>query len=274
METALDPFIPSEGVRITLLVSITASGRKPVSEQPRTPIYEHALHMDRGACPRLLPVQALRHRLRRICRWRDQRKTTPRRRLSQGIDRVAGADLSPSEPNSFHHWIKERNFIGQFDTANPPSFASAAEIAAARAIRTGAGRLSRRGRLVGRGAAFRPGLRRALQARLRQVPRSAPADHTRPARAAPGNGRRPDQWLVDTSKLTARQTQIATLAAEGKNNRMIAEELQISEETIGNRMRVVFKALGVQKRADLRPLLALDLIRRRSHRATVAPRPR
>src|SRR6185437_14159012 len=56
--------------------------------------------------------------------------------------------------------------------------------------------------------------------------------------------------------LTAREAQIARLAASGFSNRRIGEELFISHRTVGYHLGKVFTKLGVQNRAQLGGVMA------------------
>jgi DNA-binding CsgD family transcriptional regulator len=51
--------------------------------------------------------------------------------------------------------------------------------------------------------------------------------------------------------LTARELQIAALVAEGRVNKQIAAELQISEWTVSTHLRRMFAKLGVDTRAAM-----------------------
>ena len=66
----------------------------------------------------------------------------------------------------------------------------------------------------------------------------------------------PDELLQD-SKLSARQLQITDLVAKDFNDREIAAELKISEHTVGNHLRAIYRALHINKRSQLQALLRL-----------------
>jgi DNA-binding CsgD family transcriptional regulator len=106
------------------------------------------------------------------------------------------------------------------------------------------------------------------------VSRSDPAavvrEHPKPVEAAALvlpegqvilDGRRYRLVLVDpiaitatpsaASHLTARELQIAALVAEGRVNKQIAAELQISEWTVATHLRRMFAKLGVDTRAAM-----------------------
>lgn len=53
------------------------------------------------------------------------------------------------------------------------------------------------------------------------------------------------------SDLTARQREILTLLLEGKSNKEIARELNISPLTVRNHISVLFRQFGVKRRKDL-----------------------
>ena len=52
-------------------------------------------------------------------------------------------------------------------------------------------------------------------------------------------------------RLTARERTIAELAASGRTNREIAEELVLSVKTVEAHLRNIFGKLGVRRRAEL-----------------------
>lgn len=56
-------------------------------------------------------------------------------------------------------------------------------------------------------------------------------------------------------KLTPRQTEITVLSASGKSNQDIAKQLYISEHTVKDHLKEIFKAIGVNNRTALIPKL-------------------
>jgi DNA-binding NarL/FixJ family response regulator len=60
-------------------------------------------------------------------------------------------------------------------------------------------------------------------------------------------------WLYDVSELmlTKRETQVATLAAQGKSNKQIAFELGLAYGTIKIYMFNLFRKTGVSNRTEL-----------------------
>lgn len=58
------------------------------------------------------------------------------------------------------------------------------------------------------------------------------------------------------AELTARQLEIALLAADGRTNREVAELLGISEHTVNTHLRAAFRRLGVTRRRALAGALA------------------
>lgn len=60
------------------------------------------------------------------------------------------------------------------------------------------------------------------------------------------------------ARLTARQQEVAWLAADGRTNRQIAETLVISTETVKTHVANVLERLGLRSKAELR-LLLLEL---------------
>jgi len=248
-----DPFIPSGGKpsRSKLDYALWA---KAVSEQPRTPIYEHALRAWIEG-----PVRAFFPFTRYVIGYGEYvaGAISVKRRLVGGYRpewiAALAPTMSPAEPNCFNHWIKERQPC-QFDTANPPSFASKSEIEDAQRFKLG--RMAFHGVVdwsAGSGSyQVFSGLPKFAYDQSREaLLLIAPVMHALLLETVGA----PDQWLVDTSKLTTRQTQIAMLAADGKDDKSIADALEISEETVANHLRITFKKLGIRKRGDLRPLL-------------------
>lgn len=62
-------------------------------------------------------------------------------------------------------------------------------------------------------------------------------------------------WLTATRELTARELEVARLAASGLTNREIAERLVVSERTVDNHLYRVFRKLGVASRDQIAPML-------------------
>jgi DNA-binding CsgD family transcriptional regulator len=61
--------------------------------------------------------------------------------------------------------------------------------------------------------------------------------------------RRPDV----SDPLTAREREVADLAARGLGDRDIAERLHLSVRTVQSHLYRAYQKLGVQRRADLQP---------------------
>lgn len=57
------------------------------------------------------------------------------------------------------------------------------------------------------------------------------------------------------SRLTQRELRIAELAAEGRNNREIADKLSLSEKTVKNHLTSIFQKLGCRNRSQLTALV-------------------
>jgi DNA-binding NarL/FixJ family response regulator len=55
--------------------------------------------------------------------------------------------------------------------------------------------------------------------------------------------------------LTAQEAQIAELAAQGKSNREIGQELYMSHRTVGAHLYHIFPKLGITSRSQLGRLL-------------------
>jgi DNA-binding CsgD family transcriptional regulator len=62
--------------------------------------------------------------------------------------------------------------------------------------------------------------------------------------------------MEGTAALTPRQRQVCDLAADGKGNRAIAQELFLSIKTVETHLAAGFRKLGVNSRADLAGQLA------------------
>jgi DNA-binding CsgD family transcriptional regulator len=58
--------------------------------------------------------------------------------------------------------------------------------------------------------------------------------------------------------LTEREIEVSRLAARGWTNGRIADRLGTSKRTIGNQLQSTYQKLGINSRADLRPLFRLD----------------
>lgn len=58
------------------------------------------------------------------------------------------------------------------------------------------------------------------------------------------------------AELTARQLEIALLAADGRTNREVADLLGISEHTVNTHLRAAFRRLGIGRRRELPAALA------------------
>lgn len=60
-----------------------------------------------------------------------------------------------------------------------------------------------------------------------------------------------DEELNAAKVLTARELQVATLVAQGKSNKQIAKQLQISKWTVSTHLRRIFMKLQVDNRAAM-----------------------
>jgi DNA-binding NarL/FixJ family response regulator len=70
-------------------------------------------------------------------------------------------------------------------------------------------------------------------------------------------GLRPRRAAVDGAEaLTPRQRQISELAAAGKGNRAIAQQLFLSIKTVETHLAAAYRKLGVSVRAELDAALA------------------
>jgi DNA-binding NarL/FixJ family response regulator len=61
--------------------------------------------------------------------------------------------------------------------------------------------------------------------------------------------------VTDRSPLTARELNVARLAADGHSNREIAQRLNLSHRTVGAHLRSIYPKLGVTSRVQLRTAL-------------------
>jgi DNA-binding CsgD family transcriptional regulator len=79
----------------------------------------------------------------------------------------------------------------------------------------------------------------------------------RARRALVASGLRPRQAALEgAASLTPRQRQVCELAAAGKGNRAIAQELFLSIKTVETHLAAGYRKLGVSTRADLAAELA------------------
>ena len=81
------------------------------------------------------------------------------------------------------------------------------------------------------------------------------AERVRSELAAVGGRPRPAA-AEGTAALTPRQRQICELAADGKGNRAIAQELLLSVKTVETHLAAGYRKLGVSTRAGLAAQLA------------------
>jgi non-specific serine/threonine protein kinase len=74
-----------------------------------------------------------------------------------------------------------------------------------------------------------------------------------PPRLVPAPDQQPSQpsAVQRSETLTAREREVALLAARGLTNRRIASELSISEYTVANHVRKILKKLGLRSRAQI-----------------------
>jgi DNA-binding CsgD family transcriptional regulator len=75
------------------------------------------------------------------------------------------------------------------------------------------------------------------------------------AAACPG-ARTPALSPIESrEQLTGAERETALLAAAGRTNREIAEELHLSVRTVDNRLQRVYGKLGISRRSDLAALI-------------------
>ena len=60
------------------------------------------------------------------------------------------------------------------------------------------------------------------------------------------------------ARLTAAERETAVLAAGGRSNREIADELYLSTRTVENRLQRVYEKLGIAGRTEVAEALAID----------------
>jgi DNA-binding CsgD family transcriptional regulator len=70
-------------------------------------------------------------------------------------------------------------------------------------------------------------------------------------RALPGKGRRVAGAVLGPASLTAREREVATLAAQGLTAREIAARLYIGERTVEGHLASIYAKLGIRSRVDL-----------------------
>ena len=104
----------------------------------------------------------------------------------------------------------------------------------------------------------RRGARRAAPGAGRRRRRRAPSLLAQRARRElVATGLRPRQAAIEgAAALTPRQRQVCELAAAGKGNRAIAQELFLSVKTVETHLAAGYRKLGVNARADLAAQLA------------------
>jgi DNA-binding CsgD family transcriptional regulator len=64
------------------------------------------------------------------------------------------------------------------------------------------------------------------------------------------------ELALDLPPLSAREAQVARLAAEGMTSRQIADQLDVSKRTVDNQLGRVYEKLGIAGRADLAAVMA------------------
>lgn len=179
-----------------------------------------------------------------------------RKRIASGykpewLHRLA-ATFNPMEQNCFTNWARNRE-PAILDPENPPAFASPLEVSLAREFNLGL--IAYHGVVnfaVGDGSwSVFSGIPRSITPYVRDaLTLIAPVTHALLLETLA----QPDQWLRDTN-LSARQLQITDLIAKDYNDREIAAQLNISEHTVGNHLRVIYRTLQVNKRSQLQALL-------------------
>ena len=59
-----------------------------------------------------------------------------------------------------------------------------------------------------------------------------------------------DNLQINQSKLSPRETEVVGLVLQGKSNKQIAQDLNLSEGTVRNYLSTVFSKLGVESRVE------------------------
>lgn len=110
-------------------------------------------------------------------------------------------------------------------------------------------------RRAGRRADARPMLAEALEVALAcQADSVARRAHEELIAA----GARPRRDPIESrSKLTASESRVARMAAEGMTNREVAQALFVTEKTIENHLRSVFRKLDIGSRTQIAQALAV-----------------
>jgi ATP/maltotriose-dependent transcriptional regulator MalT len=130
-----------------------------------------------------------------------------------------------------------------------PDAADPARLEQLRALVDLGAALRRSGRLEAARGPLRSALHHADRAGARRIAERARAElvaaGARPRRAA----------LVGCDALTAAERRVATLAAEGRTNRQIAQELFVTTRTVETHLTHTFAKLDVTSRAELAPAL-------------------
>jgi DNA-binding CsgD family transcriptional regulator len=107
---------------------------------------------------------------------------------------------------------------------------------------------------VGRRAEAREPLNRGLELAEACVARSL---SSRAVEALAGLGDRPRRFVRSgVDELTASERRVARLAADGRTNREIAQELFVTPKTVENHLRHAYAKLGVAGRRELAGVLA------------------
>ena len=91
-------------------------------------------------------------------------------------------------------------------------------------------------------------------------------DVMRPSGVAPGGGHAPAPPTMQSIGLTPRQGEVLGLLLQGKPNKLIARELNVSVETVKDHVAAVLRALGVNSRTQA--VLAVSQMQQQATRQT------
>jgi DNA-binding CsgD family transcriptional regulator len=155
---------------------------------------------------------------------------------------------------TFREWLQnQKAFL--FDSNIPTSTASAREVD--ESMRFGLGLIAAHGivdhmTMCGTYFSFSGVPRQSAAATLDSLNLITPVLHAFYLRTL-----HPDPNRLKDYQLSPRQRDIVLLLAAGQDDKAIAQELAISQETVGNHLRVIYDRFGIHKRGELIAFLRL-----------------